>query len=267
MEKTKQQRQRQQKRRPPANHPTNNNAEPRRPHPDKILPIPNGRNEVKMSLEAAENLLELKTTSEKRPVPTPQTSRNSQRARKSDEKKKHNEKTGNVQLNTRPVIVEGHLEKKRISEGTGFHTYLADNKILKDKYVTFPDQNTKDGLASFSYEAVMFYSEKALAQLYPGENIKSLEVLENGKQDRPIKDFNKYEDIPNNFLANIRMELIKKLSKKDQFHGILDQENNLRKSQGENITDTEGKSPDHLCCLIFVLLHSTDACYSLILTT
>lgn len=174
-------------------------------------------------------LMGLKRTisSEKRPATKQQSaiSRNAQQAWNAKLRLKNNELMGIVKYNTHPVVCDGHFDKKRISEGCDFHNYLAENGILKDKYVTFPDKNTKNGLPTFTYEPLFFYSDKALAKTYPGKNVESIEVLENRTQDCPITDINKYEDIPKNFLANIRMDLIKKLLKKDHFLGILDNDN------------------------------------------
>ena len=230
-------------------HPTNNNTNPGRPHSAKVVPSPNKKKEV-MTSEAVKGLLGLTMTisGEKRPVTNQAISRNAQRARDADRRLKENERMGVVKYNTRPLVCNGHCDQKRISEGSDFHKYLVENGILKEKYVTFSDKNTRNGLPTFNYESLLFYSEKALAKTYPGKNVESIEVLENGTQDRPITAFNKYEEIPNNFLANIRTDLIKKLLKKDHFLGILDDENRERRKQGEIIPDEKGESPDHLRC-------------------
>ena len=158
---------------------------------------------------------------------------------------KNSEKAGVVLYNTRPVLWNGHLDKKRILEGDGFHNYLVNNGILKSKFGIFPDKNTRGGLPPFCYESVIFYNEKALGKLYPGKKIESIEVLENGKQNRPLSELNRYEDIPNNFLENIRNDLVQKLVKRDHFLGLLDDENRERKRHGESIPDEEGESADH----------------------
>ena len=125
-------------------------------------------------------------------------------------------------------------------------------------------------LPSHVYESVLFYSKEALEAVYPGEKITGLEVLENGKQTRPISEIVKYGDIPNTFLSDIRTELIKSLSKKRNFIGALNYENKERKKQGEKFIpeedkgenipeEEEGELRNHLCCLFFIFLfHSIE---------
>ena len=112
----------------------------------------------------------------------------------------------------------------------------------------------------FRYASRLFYNPNALKVLYPGEEIKALEVLQDGKQSRDLGDFSTFQD--NKFLIKLREELIMAIPKKAyQFYGILDAENVERKdNQNENIpeaSEAKGELGRHLCYLfIFYFTHN-----------
>ena len=216
----------------------------------------------KVTSEAASSLMEL-SSSTKRPLNDGKKYQRpeAKRARESEQRVYEMERQGLITKRTCPLLLDGHMRKpKYVKQGEEFEQYLIKEKKLKDKFVNQFDDNKTRGnpLPSHVYESVLFYSEEALEAVYPGKKITGLEVLENGKQTRPISKIVKYGDIPNTFLSDIRTELIKSLSNKRNFIGALNAENKERKRQGENIPEEEeGELRNHLCCLFFIsLFHS-----------
>ena len=174
------------------------------------------------------------------------------------------EKEGRVTTSTRPIVHVGRMRKKKdfdpISEGKNFHQVLKE-KIQKKKYFEhYTDNKTKgdnNKLQEFRYASLLFYNPNALKVLYPGEEIKALEVLQDGKQSCDLGKFLTFQD--NKFLIKLREELIMAIPKKAyQFYGILDAENVERKdNQNENIPEAKGELGRHLCYLfIFYFTHN-----------
>ena len=221
---------------------------------------------AKMTTEAAAIMIELSSGKDGKKKQRPE----AKRARKSEKRVYDLEREGSCTQSTNPLLLDGFLRKYG-TQGKTFQEYLFKEGILKNKYGNYDDNLTKENpLPPHGYESVLFYSEESLEAVYPDKKITGLEVLENGKQNRPFKDIIKYADIPNAFLSNMRIDLIRLIKTKRNFIGVLDHENKKRKKQGETFITVEekgenipeekaGELRNHLCCLFFIFLfHSIE---------
>ena len=160
---------------------------------------------VKMTSEAAAIMIELSSGKDGKKYQRPE----AKRARDSEQRVYDDERQGLSTQRTNPLLLDGFLRKYG-TQGKTFQEYLFKEGILKNKYGNYDDNLTKvDPLPTHGYESVLFYSEEALEAVYPDQKITALEVLENGKQTRPISDIIKYGDIPNALLSDMRIDLIK----------------------------------------------------------
>ena len=154
-----------------------------------------------------------------------------------------NEENGIVKTNTNPILEHGYLDdmEEKAHEFDQWlisHLDLEGNKN-KARQRTYSGTTKANGFNEFIYKMITFYSEKALKHLYPGEVIKSVITLDNGASSTENDKSVAYEDIPNNFLAELAEKLSNKISSKRQFCGMLERENRNWAEEGENMERNE----------------------------